>query len=114
MRIIINWIVSAAAIALTAYFLPGVAVTGIAAAFIAAFVIGFLNALIRPILLIITLPINILTLGLFTFVVNALLILLAAQIVPGFAVSGFWTAIFFSIILTIVHGIFHALSGDKK
>jgi putative membrane protein len=103
MSFLIQWVVSGAAIIITAYLLPGVAVEGFLAALVTALILGLINAVIRPILILLTLPLNILTLGLFTLVINALLIMLAANIVPGFAVQGFWWALLFGIVLAIVN-----------
>jgi len=102
MRLLINWIILTLGVLGTAYILPGVTVGGFWAAFITALVLGIVNVVIRPILLFLTLPINILTLGIFTFVVNALLILLVSAIVPGFSVANFWWALLFSIVITIL------------
>lgn len=110
MRIIVNWVLSAVAVMIVAYVLPGVAVSGWFVALAVAVVLGLINAVLRPILIILTLPINILTLGLFTLVINALLVLLASKIVPGFSVDGFWRAIAFSLLLTLVN----AVLGSKK
>lgn len=107
MSILINWLVSALAILVTAYILPGVQVSSFTAALLAAVVLGIINAVIRPILLILTLPINILTLGLFTFVINALVIILTSHLVPGFKVNGFWWALLFSIVLSIINAFLH-------
>jgi putative membrane protein len=103
MSFLLNWLVSGAAILIAAYLLPGVAVEGVLAALVTALILGLVNAFIRPILIVFTLPLNILTLGLFTLVINALLILLAAAIVPGFAVQGFWWALLFGIVLAVVN-----------
>ncbi|MBI4433206.1 phage holin family protein [Candidatus Uhrbacteria bacterium] len=103
MRLLLQWIVMAAAVGITAYVLPGVRISGAFAALIAALVLALVNTLLRPLLLVLTLPLNILTFGLFTFVVNALLVLLASAVVPGFLVSGFWWAVLFAIILAIVN-----------
>ena len=103
MSFFLQWLVSGAAIIITAYLLPGVALTGFMAALVTALVLGLVNAVIRPLLILLTLPLNILTLGLFTLVINALLIMLAASIVPGFAVQGFWWALLFGIVLAIVN-----------
>lgn len=103
MSFLVQWVVSGAAIIITAYLLPGVAVEGFLAALVTALILGLINAIIRPILILLTLPLNILTLGLFTLVINALLIMLAATIVPGFAVQGFWWALLFGIVLAIVN-----------
>ncbi len=109
MGLLINWIVAALAIIVTAYLLPGVTVSGFVAALVVAVVLGVLNALVKPLLLVLTLPINVLTLGLFTFVINGLLIWLSAKIVPGFTVSGFGVSILFAIVLTIVMYVLHVL-----
>lgn len=101
MQIIISWIVSAMVIFAIAYILPGVHVANFTAALVVALVLGIINAFVKPVLLIITLPINILTLGLFTLVLNAILILIVSQIVPGFIVDGFLWALIFGIILSI-------------
>jgi putative membrane protein len=103
MSIIINWIISALAILVAAYLLPGVHVDGFIVAMVLAVVLGLINAFVRPVLLFFTLPINIVTLGLFTFVINALMIMLAAYFTPGFTVASFWWALLFSLILALVN-----------
>lgn len=113
MNIIIRWLIATAAIIITSYVLPGVMLKGFWSAVIVALVLGIINMVIKPILVILTLPINILTLGLFTLVINALLILLASSIVAGFSVDGFVTALFFSIILSVVSFFLNKLSPDK-
>lgn len=107
MSLLINWLISALVILATAYLLPGVQILSFTTALVVAVVLGIINAVLRPILLILTLPINILTLGLFTFVVNALMIILTAKLVPGFRVEGFWWALLFSIILSIINSFLH-------
>lgn len=99
----------ALAIGISAAVIPGVALSGIWAALWVAVFLGIVNVLIRPLLILITLPINILTLGLFTFIINALLILLASSVVKGFAIEGFWTAVLFGIILSIISYILNNL-----
>jgi putative membrane protein len=111
MEIIISWLVYSLAIVVTAYILPGVHVDSFGTALITALVLGIINALLKPILLLLTLPINILTLGLFTLVINALLILLVASIVTGFKVDGFWWALLFSIILSFVSAFFSSAAS---
>lgn len=103
MTFLLSWLISALAIIITAYLLPGVRLSGFFAALVTALVLGLINAFIKPVLLLLTLPINILTLGLLTLVINALLIMLAGAIVPGFSVSGFWWALLFSLVLSIVN-----------
>lgn len=106
MKLFFQWFIAALSIGVAAYLVPGVSVT-LPGALIAAVVLGALNLFIRPILLVLTLPINILTLGLFTFVINALLVMLASLIVPGFLVAGFWTALLFALVLVIINWVFN-------
>ncbi|OGZ45433.1 MAG: hypothetical protein A3C84_00205 [Candidatus Ryanbacteria bacterium RIFCSPHIGHO2_02_FULL_48_12] len=106
MRILIHWFVATLAIIITAYILPGVSVEDFFVAVVAAVVIGLINTFIRPAVLVLTLPINIVTLGLLTFVINALLVMLASAIVPGFYVANFWWALLFSIVLFGVNLLF--------
>jgi putative membrane protein len=103
MKIFINWLIAALAIGVTAYLLPGVSVDGIVPALVAAVVLGFVNAVLRPILILLTLPITVVTLGLFALVINALLVMLASFAVPGFEVAGFWWALAFSVVLAFVN-----------
>ncbi len=109
MQILINWIVSAMVVFAVAYVLPGVVVENFTSALVAALVLGIINAFLKPVLLILTLPINILTLGLFTLVVNAILILLVSRIVPGFTVNSFLSAFIFGIILSIANAFVNHL-----
>ena len=102
MRFLINWALYALAIGITAYILPGVHLSGIFAALVTAAILGLANNVLRPVLFVLTLPLTILTLGLFTFILNALMVLLAAAIVPGFTVDGFWWAFLFSLVLSIL------------
>ncbi|MFZ2446857.1 MAG: phage holin family protein [Syntrophobacteraceae bacterium] len=100
--LLVRWLLLTVAIMLTPYLVGGIYVEGFFSAFFAAAVLGILNALFRPFLLIITLPINIVTFGLFTFVINALLLKMASGVVPGFHVYGFWSAVFGSLIISLV------------
>lgn len=109
MGILIHWVISALAIAITAKLLPGVQVDDLVSLFITAFVLGIINAVIKPIAIILTLPITIITLGLFTLVINALMIMLTSYLVPGFHVANFWWALIFSILLSIVSTILQRL-----
>lgn len=102
MGIIIKWLIATVAIIITSYLLPGVTVSGFLAAVIAAAALGIINAILKPILVILTLPVNILTLGLFTLVINALLVMLMAMIVAGFEVKNFWWALLFGVILSVI------------
>jgi putative membrane protein len=101
MKILINWVISAMVIIIVAYIVPGVHVASFVTALAVALILGIINAFLKPVLIILTLPINILTLGLFTFVLNAILILLVSKIVPGFVVNGFLWAFVFGIVLSI-------------
>jgi len=102
MKLILRWLLNAIAIYIIAQYLPGLSVGGFYSALIVVFVLGLINAVIRPILLFFTLPINILTLGLFTFVINGLLFWFASTIVKGFEVAGFWPAFWGALLLSIV------------
>jgi putative membrane protein len=104
-----HWLFSAVAVLITAQIVPGFRVDGFASALAAAVVIGIANVLIWPILIILTLPINILTLGLFTFVVNGAVLKIAAALISGFTIEGWWAAIFGAIILTVVRTVLHYL-----
>ncbi len=111
-RFLIHWLVIALALWVTAYILPGVNVDSYQALAIAAVVLGLVNALIRPILTILTLPITILTLGLFYLVVNGLTFLLASKIVPGFHVGGFWWAVIGALLVSIISSFVGGVAGD--
>lgn len=100
MKIIVRWLLLAAALLLVAYLYPGVSVTSFTSAMIAAFVIGVFNTLLRPILVLLTLPVTLITLGLFLFVINALMFYFAAQVLDGFGVNGFVAALIGSLIYT--------------
>lgn len=108
--IFVNLLVSAIAVIISAYILPGVKVDGFLTALIVAVVLGAINMFIKPILILLTLPLNILTLGLFTFVINALLVLLVSNLVPGFKVAGFFPALLFSLVLSIVSSFLYSLA----
>jgi putative membrane protein len=102
LTLLARWIVNAAALLLVAYLYPGVHVEGFTAALVAALVLGLVNAVIRPILVILTLPVTLLTLGLFLFVVNALCFWFVAEVVRGFTVTGFGAALLGSILYSLV------------
>lgn len=113
MKFIAKIITSALAIMLVTYILPGVSVNSVMTALVLALVLAFLNAIIKPILVLLTLPVTIVTFGLFLMVINALIILFAAKIVDGFQVSSFWWALLFSLILSIVNSILESLAGPS-
>lgn len=102
MKLILRWLINALALLLVTEILTGFQVDSFYHALIAALVLGLINAIIRPVLLVLTLPVNLLTLGLFTFVVNALMILLMGTIVKGVDIASFWTALAAAIILWAV------------
>ena len=114
MRILINWILSALAVWVVSQFVHGFHVTGAAAALIAALVIGFVNATLGALLKLITLPLTILTLGIFWFVINGLMLELAAAVVPGFRVDTFASAFWGGIILSLVNMFFRWLAGTSR
>src|ERR1700712_1789269 len=101
MKIIVRWLLLAAALLLVAYLYPGVAVRSFGSGMIAAFVLGLLNTLLRPILVVLTLPVTLITLGLFLFVINALMFYFAASLLNGFHVTGFVAALIGSLIYSL-------------
>lgn len=105
---LISLILSSVAVFVAAQILPGVHLAGFGTAIAVAVVLGLINAFIRPIILILTLPINILTLGLFTLVIMAFMVMLVTYIVPGFALDGFWYALIFALVLAIINSFVHA------
>lgn len=109
MNYILKILLTAVAVLVIAYLLPGVDVDDYGTAIWVAFVVGILFSILKPILVILTLPVTILTLGLFLFVINAALILLANHWIDGFTVSGFWTALLFSILLSFFESALHKL-----
>lgn len=106
---LIRLILSAVAVLVCAYILPGAEVDGFINALVVAGVLAILNVLVKPVLVILTIPITIVTLGLFLLVINTILVMLASWLVPGFTVDGFWWALLFSVILSIVNSIFGGL-----
>ncbi|MBU0991370.1 MAG: phage holin family protein [Proteobacteria bacterium] len=110
--LLVRWLVLTCAILVTSYIFDGIYASGFFSAFFAAAVLGIFNAVLRPILLIITLPINILSLGLFTFVINAMLLNMAG-IIPGFEVRGFWTAVFGSLTISIVSWVLNVFINER-
>lgn len=100
---LISLVINAIAFYVVAYLVPGVTIAGIESLLIVSIVWGILAMLVRPVLILLTLPVNIVTLGLFTFVINALLLMLTARIVPGFQVDGFVTALIAAVVLAVVN-----------
>jgi len=115
MKFILNWLVSALAIIITAYLINNlwvgsVTVTPLWSALLVAFVLGIVNALIKPVLLLLTLPITLLTLGLFALVINALMVMFVSWLVRGFEISGFLIALIFSLVLSVITWILHKIA----
>jgi putative membrane protein len=105
LNILIHWFLSALIISGVAYLLPNMYVNGIGAALFAALILGLVNAIIRPVLSFLTFPINMLTFGLFSFVVNALMLSLTASLVPGFKIEGFLTALLGAVLLALLNAV---------
>ena len=114
MRHLINWLLSALAVWIVSHFVGGFHVSGALSALIAALVIGFVNATLGLVLKVITLPLTILTLGIFWLVINALMLKLAAAVVPGFRVDSFWAAFEGAIVLSLVNMFFRWLAGTGQ
>lgn len=110
MKLLINWILSGLAVMTATYLLPGVHVQSFLTALVVALVLGIINAVLKPILVILTLPINILTFGLFTLVINAVLLILTSTLVPGFTIDSFWQAFLFGLLLSVINFFLHKFS----
>jgi putative membrane protein len=108
----VRWLILAGAIVVASYLLDGIEISGFLPALGAAAMLGILNAFLRPVLIILTLPINVLSFGLFTFVINALLLKMVSGVIPGFDVHGFWTAVWGSLIITVVNWLLHSFIND--
>ncbi|HCC48522.1 MAG TPA: hypothetical protein DEQ38_10480 [Elusimicrobia bacterium] len=111
MKIILNLFLSALAVFVTAQLLPGVKLDGFMTAVVVAVVLGVVNALLRPLLLLLTLPVNVLTLGLFTFVIIGGLVKLVSWLVPGFHVTSFWWALVFAAVLWVINAFLSRLKS---
>ena len=111
--IIIRWLTLTVAIVFTSYLLEGIQISGFLSALLAAAMLGILNAFFRPIALLLTLPINILSLGLFTFIINALMLKMASGIITGFDVVGFWSAVFGSLLISIFSWLLNSFINDR-
>ncbi|NVO19336.1 MAG: phage holin family protein [Bacteroidetes bacterium] len=114
MKLLLKILVSSLAVFFSAYILPGVYLDGFPTAVLVAVVLGLLNAFLKPLLILLTIPVTIFSFGLFLLVINAFLILIVDQLLAGFSVSGFWSALFFSIIVTLVTAFLEALAGKKE
>jgi putative membrane protein len=114
MRFLLRLVVNAVAVFLAANLVPGIHVTGTAAALLAGLILGLVNAVIKPILFVLTLPFTILTLGLFIFVVNAICLALVAWLVPGFSIAGFGAAFLGALVISAVNWLLHGLLNEKR
>lgn len=113
MKFLVNLIISALAVALSAYLIPGIHIKGVWSPVLVALVLAILNRFVKPFLVLVTFPITVFTLGIFYLIINVLILYLAEWVVsPGFSIDGFWSALFFSIVLSIVNSILDALAGD--
>ena len=114
MRLLAVWLINAVALIAVTYLLPGIVVSSFVTALVAALVLGLLNAVIRPILILLTLPATLLTLGLFIFVINGLLFWFVGSFISGFMVEGFWWGVAGAIVYSVVSWALAGLLLDKK
>lgn len=114
MNLILRFFLNGLAVLATAYLLPGVDVTDYQTALITALVLSIANIIIKPLLILFTIPITVMTLGLFLLVINAIIILLVDHFVTGFSVNGFWWALAFSLIMSIFNSIIDDILKEKK
>jgi putative membrane protein len=114
LKLLVVWLINALALLTVAYVMPGIAVADIWAAMIAAVVLGLVNAVIRPVLVLLTLPVTILTLGLFIFVINGLLFWFVGSFIQGFVVSGFWVGVFGAIVYSLISWALSSLVFEEK
>jgi len=111
--ILIRWIINAVALILASHVIKGIEVDHLLAAFVAAAVLGVMNAVVRPILILLTLPITLLTLGLFILMINGFMLYVAGAVVKGFHVTGFWSSVFGALFLSVISWIANAFINDR-
>ena len=111
--LLLRWLILTGAIIIASYLLDGIRIGGFFSAVFAAAMLGILNAFFRPIVIILTLPINVLTLGLFTFCINAFMLKLASGVIPGFDVYGFWSAVFGSLLISVVSWLVSSFINER-
>lgn len=111
--VIVRWLILTAAIMVASYLLEGIQVSGFLSALFGAVILSLLNIFFKPVLIILTLPFNMLTLGLFTFVINAFLLMMVSGVIPGFEVSSFWAALWGALLISIVNSILSSFISDK-
>ncbi|MBN1547444.1 MAG: phage holin family protein [Syntrophaceae bacterium] len=114
MRLLIKWVILTASILFVSYLLDGIRVDNFLTALFAAALLGILNSIVRPILILLTLPINLVTFGIFIFIINAALLMLVSKLIPGFHVVGFGTAIIGSILISITNALLNWLIKDTR
>lgn len=107
-KFLLRLLLNALAVMTAAYFVPGLTLSGPGAALLAGVVLGFVNAIVRPVLFVLTLPFTLVTLGLFLFILNAICLALTAALVPGFGIAGFWPAVFGALIVSLVSWVVNA------
>jgi putative membrane protein len=111
--VLLRWLVLTAAVLAASWLLDGIRVDGLLSALLAAATLGILNAFLRPLIILLTLPVNILTLGLFTFIINALMLQIVSELIPGFMVHGFWTAVLGALIIGFVSWLLNTFVGGR-
>jgi putative membrane protein len=109
MRLLLAWLINAFALVAVAYLMPGISVASFTTALVAALVLGLINAVVRPVLVLLTLPVTIITLGLFIFVLNGLLFWFVGSFIQGFVVDGFWSGVFGAIVFSLISWLLSAL-----
>lgn len=114
MNTLVKILLSSVAVIIASYLLPGVEVDGFVTAVIIAVLLSLLNVTVKPLLVILTIPLTVFTLGLFLLVINALIILMADAIIPGFEVYSFWWALIFSLLLSLINSLLSDLSKDNQ
>jgi putative membrane protein len=114
MKTIFRILLTAAAVLILAYVLPGVAVASFWSAIIVAIVLGLLRLIVKPVLVVLTFPITVITLGLFLLVINAFIIIMADYFIDGFTVKNFWWALIFSLLLSFLQSVFHSMLKESK
>jgi putative membrane protein len=117
MRLLLAWLINAFALVAVAYLMPGISVASFTTALVAALVLGLINAVVRPVLVLLTLPVTIITLGLFIFVLNGLLFWFVGSFIQGFVVDGFWSGVFGAIVFSLISWLLSALllrSGEPR
>ena len=113
-QFLITWILTSVSLLITAYLIPGITIASLNVAIVAAVVLGLINAIVKPILILFTLPLTILSFGLFLLVINAISLAMVAYFTPGFQVNGFFDALFGSIVLSLVSGFLNGVFNDRE